>query len=91
LKVNLENEIQAKVLKKVKIIVKFMLLRCRSKKEGFDILKNVQFINNCKGENGNKETMKTIMKLKMTKLTVEKDQLFNICNDIIVDLVMGKK
>lgn len=66
----LEYEVEMKVIKKVKIIVKFMLLKCRGKKEGFDILKNVQFINDCKGDNGNKEILKTIMKLKMTKKTV---------------------
>lgn len=44
-----------------------MLENIKSKKQGLELVKNIQFLNNSKGSKCNKDTIKTIAKLKMTK------------------------
>lgn len=44
-----------------------MLEKTKSKKQALEIAKNIQFLNNSKGEKSNKDTIKKIAKLKMTK------------------------
>ncbi len=44
-----------------------MLEKTKSKKQGLELVKNIQFLNNSKGSKCNKDTIKKIAKLKMTK------------------------
>lgn len=52
---------------KVHCLIAHMLDKIKSKKQALETAKNIQFLNDSKGEKSSKETIKKIAKLKMTK------------------------